>query len=184
MTQTANHDAGVSAGDAPGNAKQRHAWQTALLWIGSVGPLGYAPASGTVTVAVVGIPLFAWTRGWPWFVYVPAVVVFTAISIWLHSVGDRLLGTKDSRRLVWDELAGYFVAVAFVPFTWQTALASFVLERGLDIVKFPPANWIEQHWPGGWGVVGDDLIAGLYTCILLHVLMHWAPTYLGLPAMG
>ncbi|HNQ22422.1 MAG TPA: phosphatidylglycerophosphatase A [Phycisphaerae bacterium] len=184
MTRTGDHNEGASVSDMPAKTGQRRAWQTTLLWIGSVGPLGYAPASGTVTVAVVGIPVFAWTRGWPWFVYVPAVVVFSAASVWLHSVGDRLLGTKDSRRLVWDELAGYFVAVALVPFTWQTALASFVLERGLDIVKFPPGNLIEKHLPGGWGVVGDDLVAGLYTCVLMHALVHWVPAYLGLPAAG
>ncbi len=78
--------------------------------------------------------------------------------------------------LVWDELAGYMVAVVGLPFTWQLALAAFLIERILDILKIPPANWIEDHVPGGWGVVGDDIIAGLYTCGILHAIARAAPS--------
>ncbi len=92
------------------------------------------------------------------------------------AVGDRILGEKDSRRLVWDELAGFMIAVAFVPFTWQLALLAFVLERAFDVLKIPPANLIENHWPRGWGVVCDDIVAGLYTCGILHLLLYFKPS--------
>jgi len=153
-----------------------------LLSIGSIGPLGHLPASGTVTVAVAGIPFF-WLMDRlspPLLPYLVFVLVFTAASIALHDAGDRILGEKDSRKLVWDELAGFFVAIAAVPFTWQIAVVAFLLERVIDIVKVPPANWIEQRWPGGWGVVGDDIIAGLYTCGLLHAAIKFFPAWLGL----
>ena len=152
-----------------------------LLLIGSIGPLGHLPASGTVTVAVIGIPLFflkdRWAVSAP--VYVVVSLVFIGLSIWIHHLGDALLGEKDSRKLVWDELAGFLVAVAFMPFTWQLALLAFLLERAIDIVKVPPANWIEKHWPGGWGVVGDDHVAGLYTLIILHAAIHFFPGFVG-----
>lgn len=152
-----------------------------LLWVGSIGPLGYLPASGTITVALVGVPLFWWKDrvGIAPAGYAVAVLVFAAVSVWLHEAGDRLLGEKDSRKLVWDELAGFFVAVFLVPFSWQIAAVAFFLERTLDIAKIPPARQIENRWPGGWGVVGDDLIAGLYTCGLLHLLLHLAPQLFG-----
>ena len=154
--------------------------QSTILLIGSIGPLGHLPASGTVTVAVVGIPLFWLMHDWSPAIFVVATLAFTAASIYVHQVGDRILGEKDSRRLVWDELAGFLFAVAFVPFTWELAILAFFLERGIDIVKVPPARQIENSWPGGWGVVGDDVVAGLYTCVILHVVMFFLPSLAGL----
>jgi phosphatidylglycerophosphatase A len=153
-----------------------------LLLSGSIGPLGHLPASGTVTVAVVGIPLVWMMQEWlDWgpALYLSVVGVFTFLSVWMHQVGDRLLGEKDSSKLVWDELVGYFIAMACVPWSWQTVVLGFVLERAIDIVKVPPANHIERCWPGGWGVVGDDVVAGLYTCGILHLLLKFAPGLLG-----
>lgn len=146
-----------------------------LLLIGSIGPLGHLPASGTVTVAVVGLPLFYLMQAWTAWLYVIVTLAFAAASVWLHQRGDRILGQKDSRKLVWDELAGFMVAVAFLPFTWKLAALAFFLERLIDIVKVPPANWIERRWPGGWGVVGDDIVAGLYTCAILHAAIRFFP---------
>lgn len=149
-----------------------------LLLIGSIGPFGYLPASGTVTVAAVGIPLawlmrvhFAWSVG----VYLGVVIAFSLLSVWIHDAGDRALGEKDSRRLVWDELAGFFIAVAIMPWTWQMVMVAFFLERAIDIVKVPPANIIENNIAGGLGVVGDDIVAGVYTLLLLWALEHFQP---------
>lgn len=155
--------------------------QRALLLIGSLGPLGHAPASGTVTVAVVGVPLFWLMHDWSTSAYLATTVALTAVSVWIHQTGDRILGEKDSRRLVWDELVGFAIAVALIArFTWQIAAIAFFLERAIDIAKVPPANWIERRWPGGYGVVGDDVVAGLYTCAILHALIRWFPTLLGI----
>ncbi|HUU83080.1 MAG TPA: phosphatidylglycerophosphatase A [Phycisphaerae bacterium] len=156
--------------------------QRLLLLIGSVGPLGHAPASGTVTVAVAGIPLFLLIR-WltlPLTWYLVFLALLTAAAVWVHHVGDRLLGEKDSRKLVLDELVGFFVAMTAVPATWQFILAGFLIERGIDIIKVPPANLVEKKVPGGWGVVGDDVIAGLYTLVLLHLGGYLLPGWLGL----
>lgn len=170
------------AGDNQGAGRERASQSRLLLRIGSIGPLGHMPASGTVTVAVVGLPGFWLLAHWPWWARLLFAVVFAAASIRLHEIGDALLGEKDSRKLVWDELAGFWVAVVFAPeFTWPLAVIAFLAERIIDIAKVPPGNWIEQRWPGGWGVVGDDLIAGAYTCGLLAVLIRFVPNWVGLP---
>lgn len=145
-----------------------------LLVLGSLGPIGHLPASGTIAVAVVGIPLFWLLHRLPDGLYVAITVAFTLAAVWLHDRGDRLLGEKDSRKLVWDELAGFLVATMFLPFTWPVAIAAFVLERTLDIIKAPPARWIERHVAGGWGVVGDDIVAGAYTCVAMHIAIRVA----------
>lgn len=154
--------------------------QRVVLLIGSIGPLGHLPASGTITVALLGIPLFWVTSTWPTVTYLAVLAVFIAAAVWVHATGDKLLGEQDSRKLVWDELAGFAVAVTWVPFTWQLAVLAFVMERLIDIVKVPPADWIDERWHGGVGVVADDVVAGIYTCALLHVAIHFAPSWLGL----
>ena len=166
-----------------GTANERTTGQRVLLLIGSIGPLGHAPASGTVAVAVAGIPLYLvmhyyLSLGW----YIALTVVLAAVSVVVHDIGDRILGEKDSRKLVLDELVGYAVAMTAVPATWQLIVLGFFLERGIDIAKIPPANVIERRVRGGLGVVGDDVIAGLYTLLLLHLACHLLPGLLGLGA--
>lgn len=156
--------------------------QRALLHLGSIGPLGHLPASGTVTVVVAGVPLYLLMHRIPLAIYLPIVLTFTLLAVVVHQRGDAILGEKDSRRLVWDELAGFMIAVMALPFTSELAIIAVVTERAFDILKVPPAKWIEDHGPGGWGVVGDDVIAGLYTCFILHVLANLAPTLVGLGA--
>lgn len=148
-----------------------------LIWTGSLGPLGYLPASGTATVAIVGIPLFWATRSIPVPWYLAFVVVFCLAAVWLHQRCDRLLGTEDSGILVWDEIAGFLIATVALPFTWKIAMVAFFLERGLDILKVPPAKQIEDRWPGGWGVVGDDVVAGVYSLLLLDTMLYLAPGF-------
>ncbi len=160
-------------------ANERTLRQHILLGIGSIGPLGHAPASGTVAVAVAGIPLFLLMSRLSLPAYIAVTVLVTLASVWVHQVGDRILGVKDSRKLVLDELVGYLVAMIAIPATWQLIVLGFFLERALDIAKVPPANLVEQRVPGGWGVVGDDVVAGLYALGILHLLCYLVPGLLG-----
>lgn len=172
-------------GQAPDAVPQRSRADAVILFIGSLAYLGYVPvASGTVAVAVVGVPLHLILNGWlqvGWTAYAVFVVLFTLFSIWIAGRCDRVLGEKDSKKNVIDELPGYFIAVFMLPVTWQTVAAAFFLERAIDIAKVWPARWIERHLPGGWGVVLDDVLAGFYTLILLHIVKHSFPTWLGIP---
>ena len=130
--------------------------------------------SGTVAVAVAGIPL-AWvlTTHLSTLQYAIFVVLFSVAAMVYHHWGDRVLGETDSRKLVLDELAGFFVALFMIPWNWRTVTLAFFLERFLDIVKVPPANIIDRRTHSGIGVVADDLIAGAYTCAVLHAFRHF-----------
>ena len=160
--------------------RARTVGQKALLLVGSIGPLGHVPASGTVAVAVAGIPL-AWLMRThlSFWVYLLVTVAFTALAVWVHDVGDHILGKKDSRKLVLDELAGFFVAVMIMPWTWQMVTLAFLIERSIDIAKVPPADWIEKNLMGGVSVVGDDIVAGIYTMLILLAIGHFLPTWVG-----
>ncbi len=161
----------------------RTAAQRVLLFVGSLGYLGFVPiASGTVAVAVVGVPLYlllAVVLKLSWPVYLGVVAAFTLISIWVADRTDRILNETDSKKNVIDELPGYLMALVGLPCTWQIVVAAFFIERAIDIAKIWPANWVERKLPGGWGVVGDDIVAGLYTLALLHGAVRWVPTWLG-----
>lgn len=153
-----------------------------LLFIGSLAYVGFVPiASGTVAVAVVGIPLYLLlvqvlelaTPG-----YVAFCIALTLFSVWIAGHADRILNEKDSSRSVIDEIPGFLIALIGLPVSWKIVTLAFFLERAIDIAKVPPANWIERRWPGGWGVVMDDVVAGLYTLAILHAALWLFPSWL------
>ena len=151
----------------------------AVLFIGSLAYLGFVPAaSGTVAVAVVGVPLYLVLRLWcsvGWPLYAAFVAALTLFSVWIAGRADRVLQEKDSKRNVIDELPGFLIAMFGLPTTWPLVVAGFLLERALDIAKIWPASWVERRLPGGWGVVLDDVVAGLYTSAILHVAVWLVP---------
>jgi phosphatidylglycerophosphatase A len=77
---------------------------------------------------------------------------------------------KDGRRIVIDEVAGMFVSLCFLPKRIPVFLAAFVAFRVFDVLKPFPANRL-QKLPGGWGVVADDVFAGIYTNFLIQILL-------------
>ena len=72
--------------------------------------------------------------------------------------------------IVIDEVAGMFVALAFVPHTALAYFGAFVLFRLFDIFKIFPANYIDKNLKNGYGVIMDDIIAGIYTILTLVIL--------------
>lgn len=154
--------------------------QNALLFVGSLCYVGFVPfASGTVAVVVVGVPLYlvlALALKISLAGYVAFTLVFTGVSIYVADRTDRILNEKDSKKNVIDEIPGFLVAMIAVPCTWQLVTAAFFLERIIDIAKVWPANLIERKLPGGWGVVLDDIVAGLYTLAILQASVRWCPS--------
>jgi phosphatidylglycerophosphatase A len=83
----------------------------------------------------------------------------------------RATGLKDPQFVVIDEVAGQLIALIAVPLAWKTFLAGFILFRGFDIVKPPPVRQLEAL-PEGAGIVLDDVAAGLYALLGMHLLLH------------
>lgn len=173
-------DDSADAANPPQSSRDR-----VLLFIGSLAYLGFVPvASGTVAVAIVGVPLhllLVGHFGWTWTWYAAFCAALTLFAIWIAEHADRILNEKDSSKSVIDEIPGYLIALVALPITWQIVVCAFIVERAIDIAKIPPANWIERKLPGGWGVVLDDVVAGLYTLGLLHLGTRILPGWFGLP---
>ncbi|MBI3541610.1 MAG: phosphatidylglycerophosphatase A [Deltaproteobacteria bacterium] len=66
-------------------------------------------------------------------------------------------------------------SLALIPFSWKTALAGFLLFRLFDIWKPFPARLCQDKLPAGWGIVMDDVVAGIYANLILHILLRYYP---------
>ena len=138
--------------------------------------VGYVPvASGTFgsLVAMPLLPLLAGLRTHSLVGYALVVVGIVALSIWAAGRAEELFGGKDHSSIVVDEMAGLVVAGLFLPGTWLATLLAFVLFRLFDVVKPFPANVFDQRVRGGMGVVGDDLIAGMYAGLGARLVLRW-----------
>jgi phosphatidylglycerophosphatase A len=85
---------------------------------------------------------------------------------------SRASGLKDPQFVVIDEVAGQLITLIAVPVAWKSLLLGFILFRAFDIVKPPPVRQLE-HLPEGFGIVIDDVGAGLYALAVMQILLHF-----------
>ena len=130
---------------------------------------GLAPfAPGTIGT-LLAFPLW-WVmdRGYEPEIFLGLIAFFFAAGVWACELAGRHLGVADHGAFVWDEVVAFLLVLAIAPegFGWQ--LAAFLLFRFFDIAKPWPASWAQDHLPGGWGVMMDDIVAGLYAAAALY----------------
>jgi phosphatidylglycerophosphatase A len=134
---------------------------------------GYSPiASGTVGT-LAAIPLYLLLVRLPIPYYLLSLIPLFLFSCWVSDRAETIFNEKDSGKIVIDEVVGYLVTMTGIPLSWGSVILGFFLFRFFDIVKVPPANIIDRRMKNGWGVVLDDVVAGLYACLLLHILQRF-----------
>lgn len=149
-------------------------WALLAAW----GPCGLAPlAPGTV--GTLGAVPLAWAvaRLDP-LPYAAFLAAFLALSVHAAGQAGRHWRVVDAPQIVIDEVMGYLVTMAFVPFGWPAAAAGFVLFRAADVLKPWPASALDRV-KSGLGVVLDDVAAGVWAGVALWLLHHYAPGLLG-----
>ncbi len=139
-----------------------------ILFIAQGAYSGRSPFAPGTAGTVVGVLLYLFLKDLGALWYGAASLAVTVLGIWAAGRADALFGTKDNRTIVIDEIAGYLVAMLLVPAAWQYMVAAFFLFRFFDIIKPYPLRRLEGL-PGGWGVVLDDIGAGVYTNIVLQI---------------
>ena len=142
-----------------------------ILFLSSNAGLGYAPVASGTFGTLAGIPVFFLLSGFPPLLYLVTWVGLLFLSFWASGEAGRIYGVVDDGRIVIDELVGYLVTVAFLPLSWEAAILGFFLFRLFDIVKPPPASWFDRRLKNGYGVVLDDVAAGVYAAIALRLLL-------------
>lgn len=124
-----------------------------LLWLGAAGLFHLAPG-----------PLGWWT--------LVAALCALAIGVPAATIVERESERPDPGQVVIDEVAGQWIALLFARVNLSHLLAGFLLFRLFDIVKPWPARQLE-HLPAGWGIMLDDVAAGVYALLVMLALNHW-----------
>jgi phosphatidylglycerophosphatase A len=116
----------------------------------------------------VGLALFFLIHNRSLIFYTAVTLAIFALGVYTADRVERATGEKDSRRIVIDEIAGMLVVGFLLPSGAGYWLSGFVLFRALDVLKPFPARWIERNVVGGWGIMLDDIVAGLYANLILQ----------------
>jgi len=129
---------------------------------------GFSPIAPGTAGSAVGLLLFWPLQRLPLYAQVAAVVTMFAVGVVAATRVARGLGLEDPGLVVVDEVVGMWISLLMLPFTPATAIAGFVLFRIMDVLKPYPARQLESL-PGGWGIMCDDVMAGIYANLLLRV---------------
>lgn len=144
----------------------------AVLLLATGGYVGYVPVASGTFGSLVGIPFVFIFSMMPTVLAALAVLAVILIAVWAAHEVEQLLNAKDPGCIVIDEIAGMGVTMLAVPFTLATCIAGFVLFRIFDVIKPPPARQMERRLKGGWGVVMDDVVAGVMANLVLRMALY------------
>lgn len=117
---------------------------------------------------VAAIPVYLLLIQMPDWLYLVITLISIIAGIAICDQAAKKLQVHDYGGIVWDEIAGLLVTMCWLPFSWQTLLAGFALFRLFDIVKPWPIRWLDQHVEGGFGIMLDDVVAGILAALVLH----------------
>lgn len=132
---------------------------------------GYVPKVPGTAGSLVAIPLCYLISRFSPTQATLFIILFMGLAVWVSGEAERLFNKKDSSQIVIDEMAGMSVTLFIVPWTVTSVVVGFLLFRIMDIVKPFPIRRLESELSGGWGVVGDDLLAGIYAQVVLRVVI-------------
>jgi phosphatidylglycerophosphatase A len=133
---------------------------------------GLSPKAPGTMGTLMAVPFVLLWQMLPLWGFALVVLLSCVIGVWLCDVTARNLGVHDHPGIVWDEFAGYWLTMLFAPSGWLWLLLGFVLFRIFDILKPWPIGWVDRRVSGGFGIMLDDILAGIYAGLLL-LLIHY-----------
>ncbi|MBD3273390.1 phosphatidylglycerophosphatase A [Candidatus Dependentiae bacterium] len=103
---------------------------------------------------------------------ISSILILTIIGLFVSDVYAKTNGQHDPSQVVIDEVVGMWISLLLVPKSIITFLIAFLLFRFFDIVKPYPINKFEKL-PGGWGIMLDDILAGLFSFLFVHIFIYF-----------
>lgn len=143
------------------------------VFIATGGGAGYSPwAPGTAGSLVGILPALLLSQMNPW-AGMGLIVAVTLLGVWASSAAEDHFGKKDASPIVIDEIVGQMITLWLVPPSVGYVVAGFLLFRFFDIFKPFPARQLQDRLPGGWGVMMDDVAAGIYANLCLRAALFF-----------
>ncbi|WP_020681955.1 phosphatidylglycerophosphatase A [Marinobacterium rhizophilum] len=133
---------------------------------------GLAPKAPGTFGTLAAIPFYLLMTLLPLSGYLVVLVLAALLGIYLCGRTAQDLGVHDHPGIVWDEFVGFWITMLFVPVQWYWILAGFALFRLFDIWKPWPIRVIDQRVEGGFGIMLDDVLAGVYAWLVLQLLLY------------
>ena len=146
-------------------------WRNPLHFIAcgfGVGACPFFPGTMGTLLAIPFVMIFS-SLSLPFYLLI--CLVLFLLGIYLCDVTNQDFGTQDHPAIVFDELATFPIVMILIPVNGYFLLIGFVLFRFFDIVKPGPIRWVDQHVHNGFGVMLDDLLAAVASCITLHLIL-------------
>jgi len=132
--------------------------------------VGLIPGAPGTYGSVIGVILYLLLNGLPLISYILFCIAFTFLAFWITKGALPQFRSKDPGAIVIDEIAGMVITMIGIPFTWINVGLGFLIFRVFDVVKPFPVSYCDKKIKGAWGVVLDDVVAGIYACIVLWLV--------------
>ncbi|MFH1654171.1 MAG: phosphatidylglycerophosphatase A [Pseudomonadota bacterium] len=133
--------------------------------------LGHIPVGPGTFGSLIGVLIYYFICRW---LSIPMQIVtfipFFFLSVWVSNEAIKIYNDEDPKQVVIDEVAGILITYLAHPFSWKMIIVGFILFRFFDILKPFPIKRVEKIFPGGWGIVMDDIVAGIFANFSLWVI--------------
>ena len=134
--------------------------------------IGAAPFAPGTFGSIIGLPIVFLLSRLNLLLSASFILLFVFFAIAVASAAEKILSQKDPSKIVIDEIAGLIVTFAGLSFNLRTAIAGFIIFRAFDILKPFPIRMLQDKLSGGSGVVLDDVLAGIYTNLILRLAFY------------
>ena len=119
---------------------------------------------------LAAIPFFLLLQELSWPLYLSWLSVTFALGVLWCDRSSKALGVHDHGGIVWDEFVGFWITMFMAPAGWLWILLGFFLFRFFDILKPWPISWLDKKVHGGFGIMIDDALAGIYALVVLQLI--------------
>jgi phosphatidylglycerophosphatase A len=131
---------------------------------------GLAPKAPGTFGTLAAVPIVWGMQSLSLTNYLLVTLIAFIVGIWICQQSAQWLQMEDPSAVVWDEIVGYMVTMITAPKGWEWLLLGFILFRIFDIWKPWPIKWADQKLHGGFGIMVDDVIAGVFALILIQCI--------------
>ncbi len=152
--------------------------ETKLVFTNPINFLAFGFGAGLVSRApgtvgtLVSVPLYYFLSKSDLGVYLSICGLVCIVGFFICGYAAKALKVHDHPGIVWDEFAGFLITMIAIEFSWINTLIGFILFRLFDIYKPWPISWLDKQVSGGFGIMLDDIVAGLFAMVSLHTIVY------------